>query len=751
MRYSRVRLTPALVFGLGALLLLSPVVSSDSDPGPASEPELLPMWEPSWSPHIVSSGFYGPPDTVQDFCTIDVDGDGVREMLALGRDFLHVFDVVDALGPEYRADMGDPYGWGGDPLDGQCIAAGDFDEDGLPDVAIGNLTNEILIFLQDSWPVGTRFSLHQILNSGRSVHRIWIHDQNADGHLDLMVPDRFDDARRLTVWQGDGQGDLVEAGVVTGIEGQIQSVVEAPYMNRPGFWIGTDKGVWFSLQGDLKAEKLIEYGGRGYLAAEDFDGNGSTDVAVAGARIHIFYGREEGFEELKLPIDSPVADWMDADDLDGDGDTDLVVGRRSPAEVTVYWNAAGAFAYGGSYGMGYDAVPRGSLRGACSDITGDGLAEVVIPTTLGEITCLSASTPGLRSPRLSPGGLLLGRADLDSDGAVEVLVNNPGAGLSAVEDIGNGWLNIQRVQLWDESGTEERAWNPFGVCLGDVNGDGIPELLGWDSVGLRMWQMTSNGWRYSSTHSLEGMAAPQIFAVDVDEDGMDEVVIARQASLMALGLTDSHGELSSEDSIDWGGPVGPLAKLARGDSSRIAGFLSGSDETRVRVVEGGRAVDLGLSLQVSVLSCAGTDVDGDNSEELAFVGLGVEGHGADLHLVAKLGVIAVDGTEGEIVGLWEVEDWIPGNIPFPYGGLVTIPRRGSPPSFLISVANSIVDVTGLVMAEPEWGQTTTSSSWLDGPSGPLLLPLDSPVESDTRLVSIPATEPKLLNVVEVER
>ena len=55
------------------------------------------------------------------------------------------------------------------------------------------------------------------------------------------------------------------------------------------------------------------------------------------------------------------------------------------------------------------------------------------------------------------------------------------------------------------------------------------------------------------------------------------------------------------------------------------------------------------------------------------------------------------------------------------------------------------------MAEPEWDQITTSSSWLDGPSGPLLLPLNSPGGSSTRVVSIPGTEPKLLNVVEVEK
>ena len=238
----------------------------------------------------------------------------------------------------------------------------------------------------------------------------------------------------------------------------------------------------------------------------DLDGDGIGDVLVGaiGARgvgkrsgSAVAYSGKDGSPLLELTGDGP---WSELGfsaaalgDIDGDGCADFAVGARFDGEGNS--RAGSVVVYSGQTGRALQVIPGvspreavGSSICAVGDLTGDGVPELALGAPgwgrdgfrMGMVRIYSP-TDG-RLLREIPGeaadggtGSALGAAgDLDRDGLDDLMVSAPAEGHGGVVRVYSGKDGSPLLRI-----DGEQAHASFGasMCgLGDVNGDGVPDL-----------------------------------------------------------------------------------------------------------------------------------------------------------------------------------------------------------------------------------------------------------------------------------
>jgi hypothetical protein len=176
-------------------------------------------------------------------------------------------------------------------------------------------------------------------------------------------------------------------------------------------------------------------------------------------------------------------------DLNGDGNPDVAVANESAGNV--------AIALGSSSGVLQPATFVTTAPGAASvaagDLNGDGKPDLVVANvgtytsggnTNGELSILIGNGDGTFKAAanvtagVQPGFVVL--ADVNGDGKLDIVLVNLGltAGYSAPPDPGG-----VTIMLGNGDGTFQKGVNyavginPSAVAVGDVNGDGKPDLV----------------------------------------------------------------------------------------------------------------------------------------------------------------------------------------------------------------------------------------------------------------------------------
>jgi hypothetical protein len=339
--------------------------------------------------------------------------------------------------------------------DNRAIAAGDFDGDGLLDLAIasryqgGTLQKpdprEISVVYWNS-PDGfkpdarTEFSFNN-----RGAETVWAGDLDGNGKDDLiMVADkiyiyygRHNSGRNLSkpveipggassVAVGDFNKDGVKDLVLCGI-----SEIRVLLGNKVGF--ATDRPI--ILKGDTARK----------VAVADFDGDGLDDIAVANygsgndaAKSYVYYSDGKDFtsrQRLELPTFGAVA--VSAGDINGDGKPELVVSNQRinyyhALQSAVFWNENGTF----SFAKRTQLDTQGTTSNCIGDVNNDGKPDVVFFNLEGYYRDGPAYTrvywgdgtrnyTPLRAFDIIPTHYVtgIGHADLDDDGDVELIIN----------------------------------------------------------------------------------------------------------------------------------------------------------------------------------------------------------------------------------------------------------------------------------------------------------------------------------------
>jgi len=191
----------------------------------------------------------------------------------------------------------------------QSIAIADFDEDGMPDLAVANQHGDsISILLNTSTAAGTAAFAAKTdfsVAPGVNPYSVTSADFDGDNHADLAVANA--NSGKVTVLLGDGAGSFAAA-----------------------------KG--FDAAGSLRS-----------VTSADFNGDGKPDIAVvsdASNKAYVLLNTSTGFGNINLSFAAAVnfsvgtsPQSITSADFDGDGKFDLAVANWSSNNVSVLLNS----------------------------------------------------------------------------------------------------------------------------------------------------------------------------------------------------------------------------------------------------------------------------------------------------------------------------------------------------------------------------------------------------------------------------
>ena len=265
------------------------------------------------------------------------------------------------------------------------------------------------------------------------------------------------------------------------------------------------------------------------------DGNGTAGVLLGQAGGGFAAVSTYSTGANSYPISIAVAD------VNGDSRPDLVTANNNNTGTVgvLLGQASGGFAAVNAYSTG--GVYPFSI--AVGDVNGDGRLDLITAnigdnTTgvlLGQAgggfapgsTYFTGPNSGPNGSNSSPGGVTL--ADLNGDGRLDlitanyygntagVLLGQAGGGFAAVSTYSTGAFSY-----------------PQGIAVGDVNGDGRPDLVtangGNGTAGVLLGQ-AGGGFAAASTYSTSASLGPQGIAIaDVNGDGRPDLVTANDGS-----------------------------------------------------------------------------------------------------------------------------------------------------------------------------------------------------------------------------
>lgn len=276
--------------------------------------------------------------------------------------------------------------------------------------------------------------------------------------------------------------------------------------------------------------------GEGVRFQVGFGTDGSLSSSIGGS---IGTGT---FESAVMPAGMNVVRVARLTDLNGDGVLDLVGGDDFGRVVSSLGRGDGTFGPVMSHGNVSDPVLALSL----GDVNGDGIQDALSVGQFGSMQLFLGKGDGTFSAPSVAGQLGQGTAielsDVNGDGHLDII------GTSRPN-------NEVRVFLGAGDGTFSAApsistTNPYRLAMGDVNGDGVPDILSAGTAGISVF--TGNGDGTFSEGVILAGAAGYLAVGDINRDGKLDVVSARADQTLAVFLGNGDGSFTSAGSFSTG-------------------------------------------------------------------------------------------------------------------------------------------------------------------------------------------------------
>jgi hypothetical protein len=334
-----------------------------------------------------------------------------------------------------------------------ATAIGDLDKDGKPDLALAD-----------------QYAVTLLRNTSTGVGNVGLTDR----------PAYFDAGRgavsaSLGDFDGDGKLDLVVA-------------------NNEDYTISVGKNISNESNGitfDTKVDFFIEGNTPSFVAVGDLDTDGKADLVVVNqSTISLLRNISSGPGNIGFSNRSnnivlgsgPLS--LAIGDLDGDGKPDLAVALKNSNTVSVFRNTSvgiGIISFANepeSYDTGTDPIAI-----SIGDLDGDGKADLAV------VNEGSATISVLRNTSVGPGRIsysskvdfatnpspsFVSIGDLNGDNKLELVVTNDNDNsISVFCNTSGGIANIGFAPKVNYSTNA----NPQSVTIGDLDGDGKPELV----------------------------------------------------------------------------------------------------------------------------------------------------------------------------------------------------------------------------------------------------------------------------------
>ena len=339
------------------------------------------------------------------------------------------------------------------------LEAGDLDHDGAAEVVTANCTdggsglNTVSVYLNHgdgTFAPGVYYAT--AASGGRSPANLYpyaatVADVNGDGKNDIVVTNY--DAADITILTGNGDGTV----------------------NVP------DTG--YAVGGDFPYYPAI---------VADFNGDGKADIVQIDDNYNYAYLQGYGDGTFRAAVDYygaindgswPEAVTVAAGDFNGDGFTDFAVGNccSSSTGITIFLSRGdGSLQHGVSYG------PEGNSNGnmlnvAVADFNGDGKLDVAaVDSENGLVQIFNGVGDGTFTIGLSystdegdgaPWGIVTG--DFNNDQHTDIaVVNEDSPDVAVLLNDGSGGFSVATYAL---------STTGFAIAAGDINGDGVLDLL----------------------------------------------------------------------------------------------------------------------------------------------------------------------------------------------------------------------------------------------------------------------------------
>ncbi len=217
-----------------------------------------------------------------------------------------------------------------------------------------------------------------------------------------------------------------------------------------------------------------------------------------------------------------------AGDVDGDGQIEIITAPRQGGGPHIrIWTLQGQLKY---QFMAFPESFRGGLSLAIGDITGDGLADIVLGVGPGGANMVGVfNVEGHRLHQFVPyeanytGGINVAVGDLDGDGYNEVIVTPSGGArlpLRVFERVGNLRREFSAYPFTFRGGVN--------VAVGDMNGDGKAEIVvGAGSGGgpqVRIFNSDGKLLQQFFAYDSRFRGGVNVAVGDLDGDGLAELV-----------------------------------------------------------------------------------------------------------------------------------------------------------------------------------------------------------------------------------
>lgn len=353
---------------------------------------------------------------------------------------LTVFAVTSASTPVVAQSSGVNFASSGSYTAGSgafAIVAGDFNNDGKPDiVVVNNRSNAVSVLINKG---GGAFQPGGSFSVGQNPHAIVAADFNRDGKLDVAVANS--DSNNISVLSGNG-------------DGTFQSPVNYDVAIYPGA-----------------------------IVAGDFNGDGYPDLAAtSGTRggnvVNVLLGSNNGvFQKAVTYSISNVPFSIAMGDLNNDGKTDLVVTTGSPPSGGGY-NVSALIGNGdGTFQKAIDSY-CGSMPAAIAvgDFNRDGKPDVAVGTQAPPaLKILFGNGDGSFKPTNTsyklgntPADIKIG--DFNGDGKIDVVSAGVFRGNNIEILLGNGDGTVNNIgKLMDSAAA-------LSLAVTDFNGDTRPDI-----------------------------------------------------------------------------------------------------------------------------------------------------------------------------------------------------------------------------------------------------------------------------------
>ncbi len=468
---------------------------------------------------------------------------------------------------------GPDYAVGGFPA---AVAATDLNGDGLTDLVVANRTSGTLSVLLGNGDGS--FQTAVAYNEGGAPSSMALADVNGDGNLDVVATNYITDTVSVLLGNGDGSfqspsrfavGHNPQAVAVADVNGDGVPDLVVANSGRAGLnnegsvsvLLGNGDG---SFQAHVDSELFLDPNS---ITVADVNADNRPDLIVTTGlpfnTVSVLLGNGDGsFQPARKSSAGNDPDAVGVGPVTGNGPISILVANRGSDDVSVRLvDSDGTLQEAPSYPAG------GNAAVAVGDFNGDGIPDLAAAGSGGVSVLLGNGDGSFQNPvhyATGDGASFVVVGDVNGDGIPDLIVANTGSrqgGTTVSVLLGNGDGSFQPPQDYTVGA------GPSFLALGDLNGDGIPDLVVVNTPRLMSSTVSvllGNGdGSFQSPQTIDAGPQPVTVAIgDFNSDGIPDLVVTNQGGVSVL-LGNGDGSFQAPQTYTVGG--GSAISVAVGD------------------------------------------------------------------------------------------------------------------------------------------------------------------------------------------